>query len=152
MYYTYKYKVFRASGGAALPTEGYCLIKSLVTQHPFKHDLIPMTLLLTIFSQSHLNLINLNIESLLLLSMIKVKSREYAWLSDLFSVITGFSLHNMIVIAPHFTRAACYTIILTSNMKRRAFLLVRGHSETHLIESSVILMTSYSSITIRVSA
>ena len=94
---------------------------------------------------------NLNVESLQLLSMTKVKSSKYAWSSDLFRVINGFSLHSMIIIAPHSTRAACHTVLLTSNTKRRAFFLVRGHSETHLLESSVILLTSYSSITIRVS-
>ena len=124
--------------------------QSLVTQHPFTHDIIPMTHLLT--KKVHLNLINLNVESLLLLSLIKVKSRKYAWSSDLFGVINGFSLHNMIVVAAPSTRAACYTILLTSNTKRRAFFLVRGHSETHLLGSSVILVTSYSSITTRVSA
>ena len=92
----------------------------------------------------HLCLINFNVESLLLLSMIKVKSRKYTWSSDLFSVINGFFLHNMIVIAPHSTRAACYTILLISNTKRRKFFLVRGHSESDL-ESSVILVTSNSS-------
>ena len=42
-------------------------------QHPFKHDLIPMTHLLV--KKVHLRLINLYVESLLLLSMIEVKSR-----------------------------------------------------------------------------
>ena len=122
--------------------------QSLVTEHPFKHDLIPMTHLL--MKKVHVNLINF--ESLLLLSIKKVKSRKYAWSSDLFSVINGYSLHNMLVIAYHPTRAACCMVLLTSNTKRRAFFLVRGHSETHLLESSVIPVTSYSSITIRVSA
>ena len=83
--------------------------------------------------------------------MTKVKSRMYAWSSDLFSVINGFFLYNMIVIAPHSTRAASYTVLFTSNTKRQAFFLVRGHSETHLLESSIIFLTSYSSITIRIS-
>ena len=78
--------------------------QSLVTQYPFKHDLIPMTCLL--MKKVHLNLINLNVESLLLLSLMKVKSRKYAWSSDLFGMMNGFSLHNVIVIAPHSTRAA----------------------------------------------
>ena len=73
-------------------------------------------------------------------------------LSDLFSVINGYSLRNMIVIAPHSTRAACYIVLLTSNTKRRAFFLVRRHSETHVLESSLIPVTSYSSMAIRVSA
>ena len=58
----------------------------------------------------------------------------------------------MIVIAPHSTRDACYMVLLISNTKRRAFFLVRRHSETHLLESSLIPVTSYSSMTIRVSA
>ena len=44
--------------------------QSLVTQHPFKHDLIPMTHLL--MKKGRANLINL--ESLLLSSILKVKS------------------------------------------------------------------------------
>ena len=113
-----------------------------------------MVILVCIFQifKTHLSLINLNVESLLLLSLIKVKSRRYAWSSDLFGVTNGFSLHNMIVIAPQSTRATFYSTLLTSNTKRPAFFLVRGHSETHLLESSVILVTLYSSITIRVSA
>ena len=66
--------------------------------------------------------------------------------------INGYSLHNMIVIAPHSTRAASYIVLLTSNTKRRAFFLVRRHSETDTLESSLISVTSYSSITIRVLA
>ena len=58
----------------------------------------------------------------------------------------------MIVIAPHSTRAACYTILLTSNTKRQAFFMVRGQIEIHLLEFSVLPVTSYSLITIRVSA
>ena len=58
----------------------------------------------------------------------------------------------MIVIAPHSTRAACYIVLLTSNTKRRASFLVRRHSETHLLKSSLLPVTSYSSMTIRVSA
>ena len=91
-------------------------------------------------------------ENLHTLSMIKVKSRKYAWSSDLFSVINGYSFHEIIVITPHSTRAACYTILLASSTKKRVFFLVRGHSEIILLESPEILVTSYSSITIRVSA
>ena len=36
-------------------------------------------------------------------------------------------------------------------MKRQAFFLVRGYGETHLLESSVILVTSYPSITFCIS-
>ena len=68
------------------------------------------------------------------------------------SVIKWLPLHNMIVIAPHSTRAACYIVLLTSNTKRGAFFLVRRHSETDSLESSLISVTSYSSITIRVLA
>ena len=89
--------------------------QSLVTQYPFKHYLIQWHIY---WWKVHLNLRNLNVESLLLLSLIKVKSRKYAWSSDLFSVINGFSLHNMIVIALHSAKAACYTILLTSNIRR----------------------------------
>ena len=124
--------------------------QSLVTQYLFKHDFIPMTHLL--MKKVHLNLINLNVESAAVISdKGQVKEVLYAWSSDLFSVTNGFSLHNMIIIAPHSTRAACYTVLLTSNTKRRVFLLVRGYGETHLLESSVIFMTSYSSITICIS-
>ena len=122
--------------------------QSIVTQQPFKHNLIPMTHLL--MKKVHVSLINL--ESLLLLSTIKVKSMKYAWSSDLFSVINGYSLHDMSVIAPHSAKARCYIVFITSNTKTRAFFLVRGHSETHLLESSLIPVTSYSSMTIRVSA
>ena len=91
---------------------------------------------------------NLNLrESAAVIYLIEVKSRKYAWSSDSFSVINGYSFHKMTIITPHSTRAACYTILLTLNTKRPAFFLVSGHSETHLLESSAMLETSYSSIT-----
>ena len=128
------------------------LILSYFIQNLPTHFSLCKSVLLLLMKKIHLRLINLNVESLLLLSMTKVRSRKYAWSSDLFSVINGYSFHNMTVITPHSTRDACYTILLTSNTKRPASFLVRGHSETHLLESSVILVTSYSSITICVSA
>ena len=63
-------------------------------------------------------------------------------------LINGYSFHKVTIITPHSIRVICYTILLTSNMKRPASLLVISHSETDILESLVILVTSYNLITI----